>query len=67
MLHLTFLRPVRKYYNNVINVEQNSYETLLKIANSHNSDNANYFKNNSNMAYNNMGLSMNMKRNPFFG
>lgn len=55
--------------NNVINVEPNSYETLLKIANSHNSDNVNYYKNNSNMAYNNIGLNMNMsmKGNPFFG
>ena len=55
--------------SNMINVEPNSYEGLLKLANSHNPDTVNYYKNNSNMAYNNMGLNMNMnmKGNPFFG
>ena len=53
------------FSNNMINVEPISYEALLKIANSHNSDATNYFKNNSNTTYNNININMN--GNTFFG
>ena len=53
------------FSNNMINFQPMFYETLLNIANSHNSDKSNYFKNNCIMAHNN--ISMNMKGNIFFG
>jgi hypothetical protein len=53
------------FSNNMINFEPMFYETLLNIANSHNSHESNYFKNNSIMANNN--ISMNMNGNTFFG
>ena len=55
------------FNNNMINTEIIPYETLLKIANSHNSDVRNYFSNISNMAYNNISMKINMKGNTLFG
>jgi hypothetical protein len=59
------IQEQQDFSNNMINFEPMVYEKLLNIANSHNLDISNYFKNNSIMAHNN--ICMNMKGNTFFG